>query len=122
MSYATESELIAYAAARDVTILEAAATIVLLKAKDWMDVQPITFDTDEVPEGIKTVQMVAALLINSGVNLFESGSERITSENISGAVSTTFADVENYYKQLEALIAPFRTGSAGGNAFDLNRG
>ena len=40
--YATNEELIAYAAARGVTITALEAPILLTKAGDWLQVQPIT--------------------------------------------------------------------------------
>lgn len=123
MSYATDAELIAYALARGVTITSAEAAILLVKAKDWLDIQPITFDTDDVPQAIKDAQMVACMIIHAGYDLMQSDSERVVSESISGAVSTTYADKSTTFKQLQALIAPYTTvGKHAGNTINLVRG
>lgn len=123
MSYATSAELIAYALARGVTITNDEAAILLVKSKDWLDVQPITFDTDDVPQAIKDAQMVASMLIHAGYDLFMPDSERVVSESISGAVSTTYADKSTTFKQLQALIVPYITvGEHGGNTINLVRG
>ncbi len=123
MSYATDAELISYALARGITVTSAEAPILLVKAKDWLDIQPITFDTDDVPQAIKDAQMVGALLIHAGYDLFQPDSDRVVSESISGAVSTTYAEKSTYFIQLEALIAPYVTvGKHGGNVINLVRG
>lgn len=123
MTYATEQELIDYAAARAVT-LTGDPGVLLTKAGDWLEVQPIAFTDDPVPEAIKKAQMVAAILIDGGEDLLAPQGQRVLSESVAGAVSVTYSDngrQATFYPQLFALLKPFMVGG-GGSVFEVRRG
>ena len=124
MTYATEAELIAYAAARGVTITALEAPILLTKASDWLQVQPITVP-DPVPDQIKQAQMVCAMIYNAGGDPLADITPRVTQETVFGAVSVSYSDSgpsAPLYPQLAALIRPYlTTGSMGGANFRVAR-
>ena len=123
MTYATEQELIDFAAARDIT-LAGDPGVLLTKAGDWLEVQPIVVP-DPVPDAIKKAQMVAAILIDSGEDLMAPQGQRVLSESVAGAVSVTYSDngrQATFYPQLFALLRPFMIGAGGGNVFEVRRG
>ena len=89
-SYVSEAELTTYATDRGITI-SGSTNILLIQAMDYIEsrdyrgrkfssTQPLQFPryytadapavAPDVPEKIKTAEIVAALLIDSGVNLF----------------------------------------------------
>jgi len=136
-SYATEAELTTYATDRGIT-LTGAPDVLLIKAMDWLEVQPFSGSkTDHtqdlqfprngettVPAAIKTAQMVAAVLIDSGEDLLAPQGRRVLSESVAGAVSVSYSDTgrqSTYYPQLAALLRPY-LGSAGGSTFEVRRG
>ena len=124
MTYATEAELIAYAAARGVTIAALEAPILLTKAGDWLQVQPITVP-DPVPDQIKQAQMVCAMIYHAGGDPLAAITPRVTQETVFGAVSVSYSDSgpsTPLYPQLAALIRPYLTaGSMGGANFRVSR-
>lgn len=124
MTYATEAELIAYAAARGVTITALEAPILLTKAGDWLQVQPITVP-DPVPDQIKQAQMVCAMIYHAGGDPLAAITPRVTQETVFGAVSVSYSDSgpsAPLYPQLAALIRPYlTTGSMGGANFRVSR-
>ena len=123
MTYATEQELTDYATARGVTLTGDPA-VLLTKAFDWLSVQTITVP-DPVPEQIKTAQLVAAMLIDSGEDLLAPQGQRVLSESVVGAVSVSYSDSgrqSTMYPQLEALLAPYRSGGLGANQMRVVRG
>jgi len=137
MGYATDTELLAYAAARDITLAGSPDTL-LTKALDWLDLQPFSgAKTDPgqvlefprngetvVPANIKTAQMVAAVLVDTGEDLMAPLAQRVLSESVAGAVSVTYSDTgrqSTYYPQLAYLLRPY-LGSLGGNIFEVRRG
>ena len=61
IGYIDTGELIAYAAARGVVITAQQEPILLTKAFDWLQIQPITVP-DPVPEQIQQAQMVCAMI------------------------------------------------------------
>ena len=122
-TYKTSTELTAYATARAITILAADKDIILLKAMDYIEsriysgyktdsTQALEFprNGDEtVPAKIGQAQMVAALLIDSGVNLFsaiERGIKREKVDIIETEYQTNAAEYTRY-PELEVLLAPF---------------
>jgi hypothetical protein len=122
MSYATATELQGYASARGITLV-GDPDVLLIKAMDYLDTQNLTVP-DPVPDQIKTAQMVAALLIDSGEDLLAPQGQRVLSESVAGAVSVSYSDTgrqSTYYPQLAALLRPY-LGSAGGNTFSIARG
>lgn len=124
MTYATDAELIAYAAARGVTITALEAPILLTKAGDWLQVQPITVP-DPVPDQIKQAQMVCAMIYHAGGDPLAAITPRVTQETVFGAVSVSYSDSgpsAPLYPQLAALIRPYLTaGSMGGANFRVQR-
>lgn len=124
MTYATEAELIAYAAARGVTIPALEAPILLTKAGDWLQVQPITVP-DPVSDQIKQAQMVCAMIYHAGGDPLAAITPRVTQETVFGAVSVSYSDSgpsAPLYPQLAALIRPYLTaGSMGGANFRVAR-
>ena len=124
MTYATDAELIAYAAARGVTIAALEAPILLTKAGDWLQIQPITVP-DPVPDQIKQAQMVCAMIYHAGGDPLAAITPRVTQETVFGAVSVSYSDSgpsTPLYPQLAALIRPYLTaGSMGGSNFRVSR-
>ena len=123
MTYATDAELIAYAAARGVTITALEAPILLTKALDWLQVQPITVP-DHVPYKIKQAQMVCAMIYHAGGDPLQAITPRVTSETVFGAVAVTYSDsgpASPLYPQLQALLRPY-LGGVGGSFFEVRRG
>ena len=125
MTYATDAELIAYAAARGVTITALEAPVLLTKAGDWLQVQPITVP-DPVPDQIKQAQMVCAMIYHAGGDPLAAITPRVTQETVFGAVSVSYSDSgpsAPLYPQLAALIRPYLTaGGIGGANFRVSRG
>jgi hypothetical protein len=137
MGYATDIELLAYAAAREITLVGTPDTI-LIKGLDWLELQPFSgTKTDPlqvlefprngetvVPANIKTAQMVAAILVDTGEDLMAPLSQRVLSESVAGAVSVTYSDTgrqSTYYPQLAYLLRPY-LGSTGASFFEVRRG
>ena len=124
MTYATDAELIAYAAARGVTIAALEAPILLTKAGDWLQIQPITVP-NPVPDKIKQAQMVCAMIYRAGGDPLAAIAPRVTQETVFGAVSVSYSDSgpsAPLYPQLAALIRPYLTaGSMGGANFRVKR-
>ena len=124
MTYATDAELIAYAAARGVTITALESPVLLTKAGDWLQIQPITVP-DPVPDQIKQAQMVCAMIYHAGGDPLAAITPRVTQETVFGAVSVSYSDSgpsTPLYPQLAALIRPYLTaGSIGGANFRVQR-
>ena len=134
-SYVTELELTTYAAARGITITGDTETL-LIKAMDYIEIQsyygektdedqnlefPRNDDTD-VPAKIKTAQIIAALLIDSGENLFPTGTQAVKRERV-GSVEIEYQDNTSSIKsfpQLNALLSPFTNNT--GMSFGVYRG
>lgn len=116
--YATNEELIAYAAARGVTITALEAPILLTKALDWLQIQHITVP-DPVPDQIKQAQMVCAMIYHAGGDPLAAITPRVTQETVFGAVSVSYSDSgpsTPLYPQLAALIRPYLTAGQMGQA------
>lgn len=116
--YATNEELIAYAAARGVTITALEAPVLLTKAFDWLQIQPITVP-DPVPDQIKQAQMVCAMIYHAGGDPLAAITPRVTQETVFGAVSVSYSDSgpsTPLYPQLAALIRPYLTAGQMGQA------
>jgi len=116
--YATNEELIAYAAARGVTITALEAPILLTKALDWLQIQPITVP-NPVPDQIKQAQMVCAMIYHAGGDPLAAITPRVTQETVFGAVSVSYSDSgpsTPLYPQLYALIRPYLTAGQMGPA------
>lgn len=121
----TPEDLIDYAAARGVTIDEADAPILLTKALDWLEIQPISYPDDPVPDAILKAQLVCAMIYHAGGDPLQAITPRVTQEAVVGAVSVSYSDsgpAVPLYPQLEALIRPYLIGGfMGANGVRLNR-
>ena len=134
-SYVTELELTTYAADRDITISGNTETL-LIKAMDYIEIQSYWGSkTDEdqdlefprngdtvIPEKIKTAQIVTALLIDSGENMFPTSEQAVKREKID-IIEIEYQDFTNSlknYPQLNKLLTPFLSSSGG--SFVVSRG
>ena len=118
IGYIDTGELIAYAAARGVVITAQQEPILLTKAFDWLQIQPITVP-DPVPEKIKQAQMVCAMIYQAGGDPLAAITPRVTQETVFGAVSVSYSDSgpsTPLYPQLAALLRPYLTGGQMGQA------
>lgn len=127
-TYVTVAELTAYASARAITIVND-EELILLKAMDYIETRSYSgTKTDElqdlehprngeteVPQKIKTAQVVAAILIDSGENLFPASTQAIKREKID-VIEIEYQDNSTAftsYSQLNALISPFLNSIGG---------
>lgn len=118
IGYIDTGELIAYAAARGVVITAQQEPILLTKAFDWLQIQPITVP-DPVPEQIKQAQMVCAMIYQAGGDPLAAITPRVTQETVFGAVSVSYSDSgpsTPLYPQLAALLRPYLTAGQMGQA------
>ena len=114
MTYATEQELIDYAAARGITLQQDPAVLLTL-SQDYLDAQRLTVP-DPVPDDLVRANIVGAILIHQGNDLLAPIGQRVLSESVDGAVSVSYSDQgrsTTAYPQLEALIAPYRVAPVG---------
>lgn len=135
-TYVTEADLTAYATARGITILASNKEIILLKAMDYIEVQSYwgaKTDPDQelefprngdtvVPEKIKTAQIVTALLIDSGEDMFPTSEQAVKREKVD-IIEIEYQDFTNSlknYPQLNKLLVPFLSSSGG--SFTVSRG
>ena len=128
MTYATEQELIDYAAARGITLQQDPAVLLTL-SQDYLDAQRLNVpapdadpdpnadpDPDPVPDDLVRANIVGAVLIDQGNDLLAPIGQRVLSESVDGAVSVSYSDQgrsTTAYPQLEALIAPYRVAPVG---------
>ena len=139
-SYVTEAELTSYATARGVTISGNTEQL-LIKAMDYIEAQIYIgekYDTDanqplefprvpsdqdtitDVPPKIEKAQMVAALLIDSGEELFETVARAVKKEKID-VLEVEYMDGASEtkrYRELDALLGPYLASS--GSNFKVN--
>lgn len=124
IGYVDTGELIAYAAARGVVISVDQEPILLTKAFDWLQIQPITVP-DPVPDQIKQAQMVCAMIYHAGGDPLAAITPRVTQETVFGAVSVSYSDSgpsTPLYPQLAALLRPYLTAGQMGQAnFEVKR-
>ena len=121
-TYNTIEELTAYATARAIT-LTLDEELILLKAMDYIETRsywgnktdpdqdlefPRNLET-EVPAKIKKAQLVAALLIDSGVDLFARIERGIKKRKIDVIETEYQINAAEYvrYPELEVLLSPF---------------
>jgi len=138
MSYATTTELTDYATARGITIV-GDAIVLLTKALDYVDsqnykgsktsyLQPYAFprimdvsldfnpDVNAVPTNIKTAQIVAALLIDSGEDLQANQTQSVKREKVD-VIEVEYQDgttTKTRYTSLDALLRPYLENSLRG--------
>ena len=129
-TYNTIEKLTAYATARAIT-LTLDEKLILLKAMDYIETrsywgsktdpdQDLEFprnDETEVPAKIKKAQLVAALLIDSGVDLFARIERGIKKRKIDVIETEYQTNATEYvrYPELEVLLSPFIS-----NGFSVN--
>ena len=134
-SYVTELELTTYASARGITITGGTEQL-LIKAMDYLEAQIYWGEkTDEaqdlefprngdtaVPTKIKTAEIIAALLIDSGENLFPTSEQAIkrTKVDVIEIEYQDYTTAKKGYSQLNALLAPFLAST--GMSFGVYRG
>ena len=135
-SYVTEAELSEYATTRGITIY-GDTEILLIKAMDYIESrffmgektdqdQALEFprnDDTEVPQKIKTAQIVTALKIDEGVDLFANSTQSIKRQKVDGAVEIEYQDYTSSkvsYPQIDILLAPFLASS--GSSFEVYLG
>ena len=135
VGYVTEDELTAYATARGITISGNKA-VLLQKALDWLELQPFSGekydedqelefprdDDDEVPDKIKTAQMVCALIYDAGGDPLAAISKKVIREKVD-VLEVQYSESSSsndLYPQLSLLLAPYLT--VGGSGFNVVRG
>ena len=135
VGYVSEDELTAYATARGITISGNKA-VLLQKALDWLELQPFSGekydedqelefprdDDDEVPDKIKTAQMVCALIYDAGGDPLAAISKKVIREKVD-VLEVQYSESSSsndLYPQLSLLLAPYLTG--GGSGFNVVRG
>ena len=135
IGYVTEDELEAYAEARGITISGDTA-VLLQKALDWLELQPFSGvkydedqdlefprdDDDEVPDKIKTAQMVCALIYDAGGDPLAAISKKVIREKVD-VLEVQYSESSSsndLYPHLSLLLAPYLTG--GGSGFNVVRG
>ena len=114
MTYATEQNLIDYAAARGVTLQKDPGALLTL-SQDYLDAQRLDVP-DPVPDDLVRANIVGAVLIDEGKNLLEPVGPRVTERTVHGVVTRRFSDsgrTSTAYPELEALIAPYRAAPVG---------
>ena len=134
-TYVTVAELTAYALARAITIVNDEETL-LIKAMDYIEIQSYWgTKTDEdqdlefprngdtvVPEKIKTAQIITALLIDSGEDMFPISEQAVKREKVD-IIEIEYQNFTNSiknYPQLNKLLTPFLSSSGG--SFVVSRG
>jgi hypothetical protein len=135
IGYVSEDELEAYATARGITISGNKA-VLLQKALDWLELQPFSGvkydedqelefprdDDDEVPDKIKTAQMVCALIYDGGGDPLQAISKKVIREKVD-VLEVQYSEGSSgndLYPHLSLLLAPYLTG--GGSGFNVVRG
>lgn len=134
IGYVTEEEYILYASARNVSV-SANSTVELTLALDWLELQPFDGErTDdeqtlefprggetEIPDKIKTAQMVAGILIHNGYDFFEVVGSKVKREKVD-VLEVEYADNSSqvkYFPQLVALLSGYLKNSGGIASFDV---
>lgn len=137
-SYVSVADFDAYAAERGINIAGQDHSVLIILAMDYVELQnylgsrtsadqPLEFPRDGsnvIPEKIKKAVYEVALLIDQGVNFFESVGQRVLSESVSGAVSVTYSDKGAQiptYPHVTNLLREFITAAVGSANFAINR-
>ena len=132
-TYVTVAEFEEYALKRDITIVSANREVLLIKSMDYIEVQPYKscktdlsqplqfprilcvssyeceYNNDEVPNNMKTAQIIAALLVDSGNDLQPIKGRATKSEKVDvlEVVYMDRASNSNTYTKLDDLLRPF---------------
>jgi len=130
-TYVTVAELEAYAAKREITIVATNKEVILTKALDYIETRNFKgyktdadqalqfprvitgYDSDEVPDGIETSQIIAALLVDGGNDLQPTIEKAVKSEKIDviEIEYQDYASESTTYTQLNDTLRPFVQGS-----------
>lgn len=143
-SYVTEAELQTYAADRGITIAAADLSILLINSMDYIEIQSYLgtkYDTaqalefpryygtvkpdvaPDVPEDIKNAEIVAALLIDSGVNLFATIDRAVKREKVD-VIEVEYMDnaaATALYPKLNGYLNGYIGSANNGFQFSVNR-
>lgn len=139
IGYVEEADFTAYATARGITLVRP-VTETLTQALDYIEIQnysgektdpgqalqfPRNGDT-EVPDDIKTAQMQAAIIYDTGQDPMANSSPKVLEKTVFGAVSVKYSDKSSsstYYTYLNRLLEPYLDGSVGGGSnFTVSHG
>jgi hypothetical protein len=132
VGYVTVDDLDDYAEARGTSVIAADPAILLLKALDWLELQPFKgYKTDPtqalqfprdgettVPDEIQKAQMAAALLIESGGDLMGK-EERIVKSEQGGPIRVEYATLDR--EKHPVLYLLLRRFVASGSVFEVVR-
>lgn len=144
-SYVSEAELIAYAAARGIT-LTADPEILLIKAMDYLEslnykgykktrLQPLQwprcgviidcycFPSDEIPQELKNAQMSLAISIDAGDDPLATQSQSVKREKVD-VIEVEYMDGSSsspIIKSVNAALSKLLAGG-GGNVLNVYRG
>ena len=138
IGYVEEADFTAYAAARGITLARPESET-LTQALDYIEIQnysgektdpnqPLQFPRNgdtEVPDAIKTAQMQAALIYDSGNDPLAPIEPKVLEETVFGAVSVKYSDKSGsstYYTYLNLLLKPFLADSSGAANFTVSHG
>lgn len=144
-SYADETELSAYAAARGIT-LSGDPTELLIRSMDYTETQSfkgqkytqaqplqwprsdVTIDgftvaVDEIPNELKTAQLVTAVSVDSGIDPLATIEPAVKREKVD-ALEVEYQDgasSSSYNPEINRAFSKLVTGSGGGNQIPVSR-
>lgn len=135
IGYVTDGEYLAYADDRGLSVSSASATINLTKSLDWLELRPFSGEkTDEaqelefprngeteVPDKIKTAQIIGAIIYDGGGDLYAPIKPRVKRKKVD-VLETEYADNASssvYYPQLNDLLRPYLSGGGYGINFNV---
>lgn len=143
-SYVTEAELQTYADDRGIVIQGADLSVLLINAMDYIETRSYSgqkFDADQslefpryytatapdtapdVPENIKNAEITAALLIDSGVDLFATIGRAVKREKVD-VLEVEYMDNaadKPLYQKLNAYLSGYLASSNNGFQFSVTR-
>jgi len=143
-SYVTEAELQTYADDRGIVIQGADLSVLLINAMDYIETRSYSgqkFDADQslefpryytatapdtapdVPENIKNAEITAALLIDSGVDLFATIGRAVKREKVD-VLEVEYMDnaaEKPLYQKLNAYLLGYIASSNNGIQFSVTR-
>lgn len=121
-SYVTVAQLRTYAEQRgfDLPTEDSAVEVFLIKARDYLNVQPLAW-TGDVPGNVKIAQMQLAIESFKGVDLMPtSGATPFIKREKIGPIETEFSETVGAasgsgpnFPFVDALLAPFLSSSVG---------